>query len=244
MSDLRDRVVVITGASRGLGAALAASFAEAGARLSICARSERSLTEITGRLEALAAPYLARAVDVAREEEVDRWIGDTERELGTPHVLVNNASILGPRAPLAEHPLDAWRQVLDVNLTGTFIATKRVVRAMRSRGSGSIINVSSGAAVPPRVNWGAYAISKDALEGLSWNFAGELAGTNIRVNVVDPGAMRTEMRAEAYPDEDPATLKEPASIVPLFFWLAGDGSREVTGQRFQADRWIAEHPGA
>src|SRR5690554_1975855 len=109
---------------------------------------------------------------------------------------------------------------------------------MLPAGNGSIINVSSGAAIPPRPGWGAYAVSKYALEGFSRNLAAELEGSGIRVNIVDPGAMRTDMRAAAYPDEDPGTLKEPEAIAPLFLWLAGDGSQGTTGQRFQADEWL------
>jgi NAD(P)-dependent dehydrogenase (short-subunit alcohol dehydrogenase family) len=241
MADLQGHVVAITGASRGLGAALAEGFARAGAKVAICARSRDSLADIANRLQAIGAPYVAEAVDVRREADVERWFDLSQRELGAPRVLVNNASILGPRVPLRDHPLEDWRQVLEVNLTGTLIVTQKCLPLLERAGGGSIINVSSGAAVPPRVNWGAYAVSKDATEGLSGNLARELAGTNIRVNVVDPGAMRTAMRAEAYPEEDPATLKQPASIVPLFLWLASDASGEVTGQRFQADQWIAEH---
>ncbi|MEX2584110.1 MAG: SDR family oxidoreductase [Gemmatimonadota bacterium] len=236
----RHDVVMITGASRGLGAALAREFAAAGAKLSICARAESDLGPVCTRVAELGMPCLAAGVDVRDEAAVRHWIDRTRRELGTPAVLINNASLLGPRTPLAGYPLSDWRRVLDVNLTGTLIVSQLVLREMLPAGRGSIINVSSGAAIPPRRDWGAYAISKDALEGLTMNLAAELAGTGVRVNTVDPGAMRTDMRADAYPDEDPGTVKEPGSIAPLFLWLAGDAAADVTGERFQADRWLRD----
>lgn len=126
------------------------------------------------------------------------------------------------------------------NLNGTFNVTRAVAPLMVGAGSGSVINVSSGASLPPRVNWGAYAVSKAAVDAFSYNLAAELNGSGVRVNIVDPGAMRTSMRADAYPAEDPTTLKEAESIVPLFLWLATDRSRGVTGQRFQADEWLRQ----
>jgi len=236
---LAGTVVAVTGASRGLGAALARTFAHAGARLSLCARDGGALREVRDSVEAIGAECVARAADVTIASDVDEWITMTEEILGAPEVLINNASILGPRLPLAQYPLEEWRAVLEVNLTGTLIATQRVLPAMLQRGEGAIVNVSSGAAIPPRTRWGAYAVSKTALEGLSLNLARELEGSGVRVNVVDPGSMRTRMRAEAYPEEDPSGLKEAARVSPLILWLAGRAAADVTGRRFQADEWIA-----
>jgi NAD(P)-dependent dehydrogenase (short-subunit alcohol dehydrogenase family) len=240
MADLDGRVVAITGASRGLGAALAMAFARAGARVAGCARHVEGLAPVRREVEAAGGRCHFQAVDVSDPEDVDGWLDAVEATLGPPSVVVNNASILGPREPLADFPLDVWRTVIEINLTGTLVVTQRVLRSMRGQGSGSIINVSSGAALPPRTGWGAYAVSKDALEGLSLNLAREMSGTGIRINIVDPGAMRTDMRAAAYPEEDPGTVKEPGSIAPLFLWLASDAAREVSGERFQADAWLRE----
>ena len=168
---------------------------------------------------------------------VAEWVEETVRRLGPPSVLVNNASLLGPRVPLAEYPLEDWRDVLRVNLTGAFAVTRAVLPHLREAGGGSIVNVTSGAAVGPRENWGAYAVSKHALEGWSLNLAKELEGTGIRVNLVDPGSMRTGMRAAAYPSEDPRSLKTPRDAAGVFLWLAGEGAAGVTGRRFRADDW-------
>ena len=237
MPGLSRKTVVITGASRGLGRALVLAFAEGGWKVSACARSAASLSELAEELERSAVPHLCEGVDVSNESEVRSWIERTQATLGHPAVLINNASLLGSRQPLLSIASQEWTEVLAANLNGTVLVTRLVAEAMLAVGEGSIINVSSGAAIAPRVTWGTYAISKAAVEAFSYNLAAELEGTGVRVNVVDPGAMRTAMRAEAYPREDPQTLKEPGATAPLFLWLAGDESRAVTGERFQADEW-------
>lgn len=236
MGTMEGRTVLVTGASRGLGEALARAFAAEGARVSICARGA-GVQRVAASIRDSGGVCIGRSVDVTSEAEVGLWVEETTHELGGPDVLVNNASVLGPRVPLADHPLDAWRATLEVNLTGAFVATRAVLPAMLAAGRGSIVNVSSGAAVPPRVDWGAYAVSKHALEGFSLNLARELEGTGVRVNVVDPGSMRTGMRAAAYPAEDPDRLPPPDAKVDVFLWLAGDASAGVTGRRFRADEW-------
>jgi NAD(P)-dependent dehydrogenase (short-subunit alcohol dehydrogenase family) len=240
MRDFQGRTVLITGASRGLGAALAEAFGRAGANVALCARGVTSLEDVDRRLRELGVATVAETVDVTDEEQVDSWVDRTRRTFGRIDAVINNASLLGPRQPLWECPIGEWQEVLDVNLTGTMIVTKAVLGPMRQARMGSIINVSSGAAIPPRKEWGPYGISKSAVEAFSFNLAAELEGTGIRVNVVDPGAMRTDMRARAYPEEDPARLKTPSSIAPLFLWLADPARGGVTGRRFQADEWLRD----
>lgn len=235
MTELRERVVLITGGSRGLGAALAEAFGRAGARVAVCGRDPEALRRVEADVRRTGAECFASPVDVTDAESVRSWVGEAERRWGAAAVLVNNASVLGPRAALREYPLAEWRQTLDVNLTGTFIVTQAALPGMVRRGGGSIVNVSSGAAIPPRASWGAYAISKLAVEGLTQNLAREMEGTGVRVNAVDPGAMRTGMRADAYPEEDPASVKPASAAADVFLWLASDASRQVSGERFQAD---------
>jgi NAD(P)-dependent dehydrogenase (short-subunit alcohol dehydrogenase family) len=239
MTNGQGRVVVITGGTRGLGAALAEGFAREGASLALCGTDAAALAAVERRILALGVACVAELVDVTDVAATERWGGRVLDELGPPSVLINNASLLGCRVPLLEQSLEEWRRVIDVNLTGTFIGIRAFLPAMLRAGEGTVINVSSGAAIPPRVDWGAYAVSKSALESFSMNLAEELNGTGVRVYVVDPGGMRTDMRASAYPEEDPCTLKEPIATLPLFLWLTRDPDGISTGARIQADKWLA-----
>lgn len=235
-TDLSGHTVFITGASRGLGRALADAFAAAGARLVLCARGEADMSRVAGEIGDETAVEWG-AVDVSDEGDVVALVARAIDRFGPIDALVNNASILGPRVPLREHPLDAWRDVLDINLTGTLIPTLAVLPGMRKAGRGSIINVSSGVGNAPRERWGAYAVSKWGVEALSRNLALEEADAGIRVNIVDPGRLRTEMRREAYPEEDPEAPTPPAEVTDVFLWLASARSEGVTGERFMAKKW-------
>lgn len=235
--DLSSEVALITGASRGLGRALALAFGRAGARLVLCARGAEDLKRVADDLTREGVEVEAGAVDVADEESVAALVARAMARFGPITVLINNASILGPRVPLREHPLEEWRQVLEVNLTGSLIPLMAVLPGMREAGRGSIINVSSGVGNVARRSWGAYAVSKWGLEALSGNLALEEEPAGIRVNVVDPGRLRTAMRRAAYPEEDPMDPTPPEEAVPVFLWLASDGSVGVTGERFNALEW-------
>lgn len=231
--ELQSKVAMISGASKGLGAALARSFGTEGAALSLCARSAGPLEELVNELRADGIRCIGVTADVRDEDDVNRWLATTLAEFGQVDVMVNNASLLGPRVVIEAYPSDEWRRVLDVNLTGAFLCARAVVEPLRKT-RGSIINVSSGVGDHGRPLWGAYSVSKNGLEALSQIMAGELADSGVRVNAVDPGGMRTEMRAAAYPDEDPETLPRPEDIAAIFVYLASDRSRDVTGERFRA----------
>lgn len=231
--ELQSKVAMISGASKGLGAALARSFGTEGAALSLCARSAGPLEELVNELRADGIRCIGITADVRDEDDVNRWLATTLAEFGQVDVMVNNASLLGPRVVIEAYPSDEWRRVLDVNLTGAFLCARAVVEPLRKT-RGSIINVSSGVGDHGRPLWGAYSVSKNGLEALSQIMAGELADSGVRVNAVDPGGMRTEMRAAAYPDEDPETLPRPEDIAAIFVYLASDRSRDVTGERFRA----------
>lgn len=230
---LENKVAMITGGSAGLGAALARRFAEEGAAVSICARHEESLERVCRELEEAGHTCLAVVADVTDPEEIARWFERTVEELGPVDALVNNASVLGEREPIERADLDSWRHVIEVNLTGAFICAKAAVPYLRET-RGSLVNVSSGVGDHGRPYWGAYCASKNGLEALSEMMAGELEEDRIRVNAVDPGSMRTDMRAEAYPDEDPDELPEPYEVTDVFVYLVSDRSRDVTGHRFRA----------
>jgi NAD(P)-dependent dehydrogenase (short-subunit alcohol dehydrogenase family) len=236
-TDLRGEVILVTGASRGLGRALARAFADAGASLALCARGGEALESVAAELRAGGAAVEAGAVDVTDAAAVSELVERASDRLGPIGVAVNNASVLGPRVPLRDHSVEEWRRVIDVNLTGTLIPTLAVLPAMREAGRGSVINVSSGVGNAERKRWGAYAVSKWGVEALTRNLALEEEGSGVRANIVDPGRLRTEMRREAYPEEDPSRPAPPEAAVGVFLWLASDRSEGVTGRRFQALDW-------
>lgn len=237
--DLSGVTALITGASRGLGRALALAFGRAGARLAICARGADALEDVAGELTAAGVAVVAEAADVSDPAAMAALVERTRSRLGDVGVLVNNASLLGERVPLRDYPLDLWRRVLEVNITGALVASRCVLPGMRRAGGGSIINVTSGVGNRPRADWGAYAVSKWAAEALTYNLALEESGSGIRVNAVDPGSMRTAMRRGAYPDEDPLSLPTPEAVTDIFLWLASDAATGTTGQRFRAQEWTA-----
>jgi NAD(P)-dependent dehydrogenase (short-subunit alcohol dehydrogenase family) len=228
---------MISGGSRGLGAALARRFAEAGASVSLCSRGRGNLDELAGELISSGHDVLATTADVASESDVTNWVAATLDRFGRVDSLINNASMLGPRCPIETYPPDAWRSVVSVNLTGAFLCARAVIPSLRAS-RGGMVHVSSGVGDHGRPFWGAYSASKNGLEALSQMLAGELADDGIRSNAVDPGKMRTEMRAAAYPDEDPLTLPMPKDVTDVFVYLVSDASSAVTGQRFRAQDFV------
>jgi len=233
---LAGRVALISGASRGLGRALALRYSEAGATVVLCARSTRSLEDVARGIRAGGGTADAFSLDVTDADAVEAMLREVRARHGRLDVLVNNASLLGSRGPLAAQDPVEWRAVLDVNITGAFLLTRAALPLLRDSG-GAVVNVSSGVGNRDRRDWGAYAVSKRALEAFSGNLALEEQAHGVRVNVVDPGRMRTGMRAAAYPEEDPATLPEPRDVTDVFVWLASGASGGVTGQRFVAQDW-------
>jgi NAD(P)-dependent dehydrogenase (short-subunit alcohol dehydrogenase family) len=232
---LEDKVALITGASQGLGRALALACAREGARVVINARSEESIRPVAEEVESAGAEVLALAADVSKSSDVEGMVGAAVERFGRVDVLVNNAGLLGPRVAIAEYPEEEWRRVIDANLTGPFLVARAVIPHMPE--GGSIVNVVSGVSVEGRAGWGAYSVSKFGVEGLTQVLASELEGRGIRVNAVDPGGMRTGMRAAAYPEEDPMTRITPDENTDVFLYLASDDSRGVTGRRFKAQEF-------
>lgn len=230
---LQGKVAMISGGSKGLGADLARRFVAEGADVSLCARRPEGAADLAAELRAVRGRCLVVGCDVTNEAHVAAWVAATMAEFGRVDVLVNNASILGARVPISEYPADEWRDVIDVNLNGAFLVAKACIEPLSAEG-GSMIHISSGVGDHGRPNWGAYCASKNGLEALSEMLAGELKDAGVRSNAVDPGAMRTAMRAEAYPEEDAAGVPTPYMITDVFVYLASDEAAGVTGQRFRA----------
>jgi NAD(P)-dependent dehydrogenase (short-subunit alcohol dehydrogenase family) len=232
-------VALITGATRGIGKAIAAAYLREGARVFICARNQQEVATTVRELrdDSTEAQVDGCAGDVGQEIDVCRIVDAAIERFQTIDTLVNNASLLGPRVALVQYPLGQWEEVIQVNLHGLFLLSQQVVRRMIAQHHGSIINVSSGVGRVGRARWGAYAVSKFGLEGLTQVLADEVKQFGIRVNSVNPGPTRTEMRAEAYPEEDPLTLPTPEQITPIFVHLASARSENVTGQMLDAQDW-------
>ncbi|QTD39523.1 SDR family oxidoreductase [Sporosarcina sp. Te-1] len=229
---MKNKVVMITGASKGLGRALTLAFAKAGAKLAICARTSENLQLVKKEAEMFGAEVLAITADVSNARDVERFVATTENAFGRIDVLINNASILGPSPMpmLLDYPEEDFTEVLRVNVMSVLSVTRRVIPGMLERNDGSIINVTSEAGHTGYAGWGAYGVSKFAVEGLTETWADELRHTNVRVNMVDPGEMNTDMHRLAVPDCD-YPLANPEDVVDIFLHLA---SEKVQGQRFEA----------
>jgi NAD(P)-dependent dehydrogenase (short-subunit alcohol dehydrogenase family) len=178
------------------------------------------------------------AADVSDPKDAERLAARAVERFPELEILVNNASILGKRAPIAELDVATWDEVLRVNTSSLFYVTRPLISHLTARGRGSIINVSSSVGRKGKPNWGAYAVSKFGLEGFTQVLAAELEPAGVRVNSVNPGATRTDMRAAAYPDEDPLSLPTPDDIAEIFIHLGSDESRSVTGQTFEARDYL------
>ena len=234
---LTGKVALITGGSRGIGRAIAGAFADQGAEVFICGRNARDVARAIEEIRAAGGIIDGTSGDIAEVVDVQRIVQQVVARFGTIDVLVNNASLLGPRVSIADYEFAAWREVMGTNLNGLFLVTREVVPIMLARRSGAIINLTSGVGRVGKARWGAYAVSKAALEGFTQVLADELRGEGIRVNSVNPAATRTQMRAQAYPDEDPMSLPTPESIMAIFVYLASDESVAVSGQALNAREW-------
>ena len=235
---LAGRVILITGAGSGLGRALSLACARAGASVILCGRSGAKLDRLYDEIQAMQAPQPAIAMldlAAATAAEYDNLAKTIGSEFGKLDGLVHAAGLLGDRTPLEQYDVPTWCRVLHVNLTAPFILTQVMLPALRKSADASVIFVSSGVVKNQRPFWGAYAVAKSGLESVRSMFSQELEGEpNIRVNSVNPGRMRTAMRAAAYPAEDPNTLPAPESVSGVFLYLLSASSRGIDGQYIEA----------
>jgi NAD(P)-dependent dehydrogenase (short-subunit alcohol dehydrogenase family) len=238
---LSNRICLITGSSRGIGLGVARVLAERGAIVVLHGRNQESLAENLTQLPAAEKhSYIVADLHAAAGAAV--LAAEFFRRHDRLDVLIHSAGILGPpRIPLAEYPAESWNEVLQLNLTAPFLVTQALLSALRKGDRPSVIFVSSGLGYQGRAGWGAYSVSKFGVEGLSQVWADELQAEDIRVNAVNPGGTRTQMRAAAYPQEDPATLPMPEDIAAIFVWLARADTK-VTGQSLEAREWIGRDP--
>jgi NAD(P)-dependent dehydrogenase (short-subunit alcohol dehydrogenase family) len=217
---LKNRIALVTGASRGIGRAVALAFAKEGAHIIAMARRSGALEELDDDIQALGGTATLLRLNLTDGDKID-GLGPTILErFGQLDVLVGNAGILGPLSPLGHVSEKDWNEVLNVNLTANWRLIRTLDPLLRKSDAGRAIFVTSGAAQNCRAYWGPYSVSKAALEALVKTYAAEVNDTNVRANLINPGAVATAMRAKAMPGEDPASLPKPEDLVETFIRLA------------------------
>jgi len=235
---LAGRIILVTGAGGGLGSALAKACAAAGAQVVLSGRNVRKLEAVYDAIVAAGSPRPSIApLDLERADASHYGaLADAVRnEFGRLDGLVHAAAALGERAPIEHYDVVKWLKVMHVNVNAAFIVTQALLPLLRLSQDASVVFTTSGVSVQGRAYWGAYAASKFAVEGLMQVLADETdTVTNIRSNSVNPGRMRTPMRAAAYPGEVPDELPAPDQVLGAFLYLLGPESRGVTGRRFDA----------
>jgi NAD(P)-dependent dehydrogenase (short-subunit alcohol dehydrogenase family) len=234
--ELAGRVIAITGASDGIGRAVALACAGAGANVILIGRNPRKLEAVHGEIEAAGNPEpIIALLDLEKSlaPSYDQIASAVLERYGRLDGLVHNAGILGAISPIEHYDVPTWVRVMHVNVTAAFALTHVLVPALKRSNDASVIFTSSGVGRHGRAYWGAYAVSKFAIEGLSQVFAHEMEGsTNVRVNTLNPGPARTQMRRTAYPAEDASTHPLPETLTGPYIALLGPASRGVTGKAF------------
>ena len=234
---LRDRVILITGAGDGIGAAVAKQCAAHGATVILLDRIVRRLEEVYDAIEAAGGPQAAiypMNLEGAAEKDYQELAATIEQEFGRLDGLLHNAALLGALIPLAHFEAELWYKILQVNLTAPFLMTRACLELLMKSDDASVVFNSDRVGKKGKAYWGAYAVSKAAGENFMQVLADEMeSNTSVRVNSLDPGAVATALRNLAYPGEDPTTLPAPGDVVNPFLYLLGPDSRGITGQQFE-----------
>ena len=219
-SRLSGRIALITGASRGIGAAVARQFAREGAQVILTARTVGALEEVDDAIRAEGGAATLAPLDLLEHDGIDPMAASLFERFGRLDVLVGNAAMLGTLSPVAHSEPAKWRQVIDLNLMANYRLIRAVDPLLRASNAGRAIFVTAGAARQVSGYWGAYAVSKAGLEMLVRLYAAETAKTTVRANLIDPGVIRTRLRAAAYPGEDASQHPLPETITGAFVEMA------------------------
>lgn len=234
---LQNRIILVTGASDGIGREAAITYARYGASVILLGRSEEKLRSVAQEISNISElPVRWYTLDLLTCTPQACQQVAQQISLHYPRLdgVLHNAGLLGDVVPMSEQDPQVWQQVMQVNVNGTFFLTQALLPLLLNSDSGSLVFTSSSVGRQGRANWGAYAVSKFATEGMMQVLAEEYQSRHLRVNCINPGGTRTKMRASAFPTEDPQKLKTPADIMPLYLWLMGDDSRRKTGMTFDA----------
>ena len=218
---LEGRVALITGASRGIGAAVAKRFTAEGAQVILLARTQASLEEVDDEIRAAGGKATLVPLDLRKPDDIDRMGMSLFQRFGKLDILVGNAGVLGGLSPVGHYAFKDWDEVMAVNLTANWRLIRSFDALLRQSDAGRAIFTTSGVTNEPHPFWGAYAASKASLETLALTWASEVAKTTkLKINLVDPGVVRTRLRVEAFPGEDPQTLASPDSVADVYVDLA------------------------
>jgi NAD(P)-dependent dehydrogenase (short-subunit alcohol dehydrogenase family) len=235
---LKDKIIAITGAGDGIGRAAALGFAKHGAIVILLGRTIQKLEKVYDQIvnDGGAEPAIYPInFEGATEQDYQDLAQNFVKEFDHLDGLLHNASELGQRTPLAQYSAKVWNSVLQTNVTAPFLLTRELIPLLEKAPQASVVFTGSSVGHQGRAYWGAYAVSKAATENLMQVFADELSETtHIRVNSINPGATRTKMRANAYPGEEPSTLKKPEAILGVYYFLMGDESVGRSGEQFNA----------
>ncbi len=232
---LQGKIIAVTGAGAGIGRALAIGLARYGATIILMGRTVERLENVYDEIEAANYPQPAIIpidFESAKKSDYKHIATNIEAEFGKLDGLIHNAAELGARTSIANYSLKLWDKMMSINVTAPFALTKYMLPLLRQSQAGSIVFTSSTVGLKGRAYWGAYAASKATIENLMQTLADELENTsNIRVNTINPGATRTAMRAQAYPAENPGSVKAPEELVPLYTYFMSDASIGTTKQQ-------------
>lgn len=240
MKNLENRHVLLTGATRGIGKAVAKRFAQEGATLILVGRTARALEKLDDELAPYGIQTILVPLDLRRMDAIDEMAYSLMQRFGKLDALVGNAGVLGSLGPITHQDPKVWQEVMDINLSANWRLMRAFDPLLRASPSGRALFVTSSAARPPHAYLNAYAISKAALEHLVHLYALESATTtNLKINLVDPGVVATNLRATAFPGEDPKFLPTPESITDAFVYLASAQCGE-NGQLFKAQEFTKE----
>jgi NAD(P)-dependent dehydrogenase (short-subunit alcohol dehydrogenase family) len=236
--ELAGRVIAITGASSGIGRAVALACAKFGATVILIGRNARKLETVHGEIEAAGGPEPTIAVldlEKALASDYDQLASAVSERFGRLDGLLHNAGLLGTLSPIEHYDVPTWCRVMHVNVTAAFALTQVLIPALKQSQDASVLFTSSSVGRRGRAYWGAYAVSKFATEGFMQILASEVENiTSIRVNSLNPGRARTMMRRQAYPAEDINTLPLPETLTGPYIALLGPASRGITGETFDA----------
>ncbi|XID76121.1 YciK family oxidoreductase [Alkanindiges sp. WGS2144] len=237
---LKDRVILVTGAGDGIGKSAALAYARHGATVVLHGRTISKLEAVYDQIEQAggAKPaILPLQLSSATELEYSQLLAALQQQFGRLDGILHNAGILGERVPLEQYDAHVWDDVMNVNLRAPFVLTQALLPLLKASQDAAVVFTSSGVGRTARAEWGAYSVSKFGIEALSKIFAAEFADfPDIRFNCINPGATRTEMRAQAYPNENPQVLPTPNEIMPAYLYLIGPDSKGINGQSLDAQQ--------